>query len=322
MKKIFFYLSLFTFLYANSELEQVLEYEKNGDYERAMKIYKKIALQKSDINKSLSLTKKPTKNEEEENNIFSNIALKNYLGKEQSFNPFGISAYKMNYFLPYSYSFKNLENGNSKYEVKFQLSIKKMLFENLMGLDEKYYFAYTQTSWWQIYKHSSPFRENNYQPEFFIDFPLNFEENHLLNTLRFGLLHESNGQGDAELKSRSWNRIYLSTTLFYDNFIFVPRIWYRIPEPRNNDDNPDIRHYMGAFDINLGYVGKNFFVNSMFRNNLDFSDNKGATQLDFGYDLFDNGVFWYVQYFNGYGESLIDYNRYIQRLSMGLLIAY
>ncbi|EAI8207440.1 phospholipase A, partial [Campylobacter coli] len=29
-----------------------------------------------------------------------------------------------------------------------------------------------------------------------------------------------------------------------------------------------------------------------------------------------------LQYFNGYGESLIDYNKRLQRLSTGFLISY
>ncbi|EAL5466791.1 phospholipase, partial [Campylobacter coli] len=51
-------------------------------------------------------------------------------------------------------------------------------------------------------------------------------------------------------------------------------------------------------------------------------DNKGAVQVDIGYDIFDNGIYWYLQYFNGYGESLIDYNKRLQRLSTGFLISY
>ncbi len=73
----------------------------------------------------------------------------NYLGENESFNPLGISSYKMNYFLPFAYSFNSLGTNNNKSEAKFQLSVKKT-FENLLGLDEKYYIAYTQTSWWQI----------------------------------------------------------------------------------------------------------------------------------------------------------------------------
>ncbi|EOW3873961.1 phospholipase A, partial [Campylobacter coli] len=250
------------------------------------------------------------------------IALANYLGENSSFNPLGISSYKMNYFLPFAYSFGSLGGENRKTEMKFQLSIKKRLFEDLLGLGEKYYVGYTQTSWWQNYKHSSPFRETNYQPEFFVDIPLHFEDYKFLNNLRVGILHESNGKGDENLESRSWNRIYASSVFLYQRFLFVPRIWYRIPENSEDDDNPEITHYMGNFDINIGYLGNDYFINLMLRNNLDFHDNKGAVQVDIGYDIFDNGIYWYLQYFNGYGESLIDYNKRLQRLSTGFLISY
>ncbi|EHV9554409.1 phospholipase A, partial [Campylobacter jejuni] len=207
-------------------------------------------------------------------------------------------------------------------EAKFQLSVKKRLFENLLGLDEKYYIAYTQTSWWQIYEHSSPFRETNYQPEFFIDFPLYLKDYEFFNNLRVGILHESNGKGDENLQSRSWNRIYVSTAILYNKFLFVPRLWYRIPESKKDDDNPAILHYMGNFDVNLAYLGDDYFINLMLRNNLKFRNNKGAIQVDLGYDIFNNGIYWYLQYFNGYGESLIDYNKHLQRLSTGFLISY
>lgn len=200
--------------------------------------------------------------------------------------------------------------------------LKKDFFENLLGLDEKYYIAYTQTSWWQIYEHSSPFRETNYQPEFFIDFPLYLKDYEFFNNLRVGILHESNGKGDENLQSRSWNRIYVSTAILYNKFLFVPRLWYRIPESKKDDDNPAILHYMGNFDVNLAYLGDDYFINLMLRNNLKFHNNKGAIQVDLGYDIFNNGIYWYVQYFNGYGESLIDYNKHLQRLSTGFLISY
>lgn len=79
---------------------------------------------------------------------------------------------------------------------------------------------------------------------------------------------------------------------------------------------------MGNFDINLGYLGNDFFINTMLRNNLNFSRNKGAVQVDVGYDIFNNGIYYYVQYFNGYGDSLIDYNKRLERISMGFLISY
>ncbi|EAH5850839.1 phospholipase [Campylobacter coli] len=329
MRKIALFLSLCVFIWA-SDLQQALEYEKQGDYKKAMEIYKKLALKNSSVlisqeqNNSSEATQMQNSitMKKEEKQDFSRLALANYLGENESFNPLGISSYKMNYFLPFAYSFDSLGGENRKTEMKFQLSIKKRLFEDLLGLGEKYYVGYTQTSWWQNYKHSSPFRETNYQPEFFVDIPLHFEDYKFLNNLRVGILHESNGKGDENLESRSWNRVYASSVFLYQRFLFVPRIWYRIPENSEDDDNPEITHYMGNFDINMGYLGNDYFINLMLRNNLDFHDNKGAVQVDIGYDIFDNGIYWYLQYFNGYGESLIDYNKRLQRLSTGFLISY
>lgn len=261
------------------------------------------------------------KQDKEQQYDFAQMALENYLGKGFGENFLGIKAHNVNYFMPLSYTFKGRSGDNRRAEAKFQISIKKTLFENLLGLDEDYVFAYTQRAWWQLYKNSSPFREINFLPEFFVNVPLNLQNVPSLENVRVGLLHESNGKGDEEGLSRSWNRVYLSSVFVKDKFIFVPRIWYRIPEG-NDDDNPDIRHYMGSFDINLGYMGKGFFVNLLLRNNLNFDDNKGAVELSGGYDIFDNGILWYMQFFSGYGESLIEYNKRVIRLSTGVLIAF
>ncbi|MBZ7964159.1 phospholipase A [Campylobacter sp. 2457A] len=328
MKKIILFFLICNLAWAEN-FEEALEFEKKGDYKKAMQIYKSLLLKNQaqsfvdDKPEKIAVSNTQTSQKNlEDKEDFSKLALANYLDEDTGFNPLGITAYKMNYFLPFAYSFGSLGNDNRKMEMKFQLSIKKRLFENLFGLNEKYYIGYTQTSWWQNYKHSSPFRETNYQPEFFVDFPLYLKNYPFFNNLRLGILHESNGKGDENLESRSWNRIYASTAIFYKRFLFVPRIWYRIPEERKKDDNPDITHYLGNFDLNLGYLGKDYFANIMLRNNLDFRHNKGAIQVDVGYDIFNNGIYWYLQYFNGYGESLIDYNRKLQRLSTGFLISY
>ncbi|EAJ2693043.1 phospholipase A, partial [Campylobacter coli] len=185
MKKILFLIFFYSLVFCD-DFEQALEFEKKGQYEKAMQIYKKLALQnspKQDLKENnaslLSSIKHETQNTQKTPSTkedFSRIALANYLGENSSFNPLGISSYKMNYFLPFAYSFGSLGGENRKTEMKFQLSIKKRLFEDLLGLGEKYYVGYTQTSWWQNYKHSSPFRETNYQPEFFVDIPLHFED--------------------------------------------------------------------------------------------------------------------------------------------------
>ncbi|TKX30178.1 phospholipase [Campylobacter sp. MIT 12-5580] len=248
------------------------------------------------------------------------LNLQNYLGEIKRENFLQISEHGANYFLPFSYTFKGKYPRHKRTEAKFQISLKKPLFENIFGFDEKFYFAYTQTAWWQLYKDSSPFREINYQPEFFVSVPLYIDQFENLKNVRISLLHESNGKDDTELQSRSWNRVYISTLLVYDRFFITPRLWYRLPE--KDDDNKDITSYMGNFDLAVSYLAKDYFTSVLVRNNLNFKRNKGALQFDAGFDFWGNGVFLYVQYFNGYGESLIDYNRYLHKFSLGFYIAY
>ncbi|EAJ4418821.1 phospholipase, partial [Campylobacter jejuni] len=129
MRKIALFLSLCVLIWA-SDLQQALEYEKQGDYKKAMEIYKKLALKNSSvlISQEQNKTKQTTQNEKsiiaakEEKQDFSRLALANYLGENESFNPLGISSYKMNYFLPLAYSFNSLgvnNNNNNKSEAKF-----------------------------------------------------------------------------------------------------------------------------------------------------------------------------------------------------------
>lgn len=268
-----------------------------------------------------SQTQDETRKKDEKQD-FMQLALENYLGHSKGRNLFGISTYKMNYFMPVSYAFKGRMKDDHRAEVKFQISVKKPLFEDVLGFDETYYFAYTQTSWWQLYKHSSPFREINFAPELFVNVPLKLKGVESLKSVRLGLLHESNGKDDEDLKSRSWNRLYASAIFLRGHVLIEPRVWYRLPESADDDDNPRITHYAGRFDVNVAYLAKDYFAALMLRNNLNFKDNKGALELSFAYDLFSNGVFWYVQGFSGYAERLILYDKNTQRLSIGVLIAY
>ena len=57
----------------------------------------------------------------------------------------------------------------------------------------------------------------------------------------------------------------------------------------------------------------------MSRNNLESGFQRGALQLSWSFPLFK----WpylkgYVQYFTGYGESLIDYDHYVNTIGFGL----
>ncbi len=181
------------------------------------------------------------------------------------------------------------------------------------------YVAYTNLSFWQAYNSdfSRPFRETNHEPEIFLSFKNNWKfwgvTNNLINV---GIVHQSNGQ-DAE-QSRSWNRIYAHFVFQKDNFTVSLKPWLRILKDDKDDDNPDIEKYLGHGELRVGYKMGNHTFSSMFRHNFR-SDQKGALELGWSFPLV-NRVRGYVQYFYGYGESLIDYNESVNRLSVGIAL--
>ena len=124
---------------------------------------------------------------------------------------------------------------------------------------------------------------------------------------------------------RSWNRLYANFIWEKDGFVFSFKPWYRLPEKAkeniliaDGDDNPDIYKYMGYFEFSGAYRYNEHEFSFMARNNLN-SDNRGALQLDWSFPIWGR-LRGYAQYFNGYGESLIDYNVDIQRFGVGFLL--
>ena len=237
--------------------------------------------------------------------------------KQMLTKTFDISPYKMNYLLPITYDGVSHE-GRDHAETKFQLSFQKALSDNLLGLHESFVVAYTQTSWWQTAAESAPFRETNYQPEIFMVMP-HFDRDSFIKAYQVGLLHESNGQGDA--KSRSWNRIYAKTYLQAGDLVVAPRVWYRIPENAADDDNPNIDDYLGSADIEFAYPWKKQLFKVLVRNNLQRENNRGAVQFDWSFLLWENNLFGYIQLYSGYSESLIDYDKRSDRIGIGFALS-
>jgi phospholipase A1/A2 len=208
-------------------------------------------------------------------------------------------------------------------EAKFQLSLKLKLWEDIFDKDVDLWFGYTQLAFWQLYNSafSSPFRETNYEPELLLNFRTNYDILGLKGRIiNLGFNHQSNGRADP--LSRSWNRAVANFGFERDKFSLLLKTWYRIPENSADDDNPDITKFMGNGEVWGYYYWKKHRFAVMFRNNLRVN-NKGAVQLDWSFPLplITNERFaGYIQYFNGYGESLIDYNNTVNRISIGFML--
>ena len=249
-----------------------------------------------------------------------------------------LTPHKRNYLMPASY----LGDGNEEpframgmvpegdrlknVEAKFQLSLKFTLADGLLLPRDHLYFGFTTLSFWQAYNQdvSAPFRETNYEPELFWATPLDWGPLGLdAGLFSVGFSHQSNGRGGT--LSRSWNRIYANVAFEKDDLVVSLKPWWRIPESRKDDpldadgdDNPDIERFMGHFELSTVFRRGNHEVGLMLRNNLR-SDNKGAVQLEWTFPLW-RGIRGYAQYFNGYGESLIDYDAHIERVGLGILL--
>jgi phospholipase A1 len=244
--------------------------------------------------------------------------------------PWAVLPYHRNYLLPVTWNeslnrgpWENLFPGEGlqQEEAKFQISFKALAVRNVFGEGTDLWAAYTQESWWQVYNQdlSSPFRETNYQPE--IMFTMENDETLLgfTNTqLGLSFNHQSNGR--SQVLSRSWNRVIASADFERNNTLLRLRAWYRVPESRENDDNPSIWNTMGYGDATVVWRAGEHEFSIMARNNLRTgSETNGALQLDWTFPI-SRRFRGYVQYFNGYGESLIDYDARSHRIGIGIAL--
>ena len=242
---------------------------------------------------------------------------------------FKLTPYRPNYILPVSCN--DSQNGESwaqqepdgsidDVEVKFQLSAQVKVWDDLYQGNGDLWLAYSQLSFWQMYNgdSSAPFRETNYEPEAYISWTTDYPILGLTNRIvRLGFTHQSNGRSGA--LSRSWNRVYAVFGLEKGNFALHLKPWYRFAEGSSEDDNPDIADYLGYGELDLYYKWGSHLFHVLWRNNLDLNGNRGAIQLDWAFPLYQ-GFKGYVQYFNGYGESLLDYDDAANRISLGVML--
>ena len=239
-----------------------------------------------------------------------------------------IRTHRSNYMLPLAHNSSPNEDPIQdaidqdvlENEVKFQLSLKTKLWQDVLDRDMDLWFGYTQKSFWQLYnsEDSAPFRETNYEPECLLNFRTNFRVFGMnARNVNVGFNHQSNGR--SEPLSRSWNRIVAGIGLEKGSFTMLLKTWYRIPESRDEDDNRHIDEYMGPGEIWAYYFWKGHRFGAMLRNNVRFGHNRGALQLEWSFPLVKR-VSGYIQYFTGYGESMVDYDHSVNRISAGFIL--
>ncbi len=258
-------------------------------------------------------------------------------------SPFLLLPHRPNYILPFTY-YSNpsnyerdrilqhysgdddatLEDGNDHIEAVFQISIKVQLASGIIGKLSTLSVGYTNRSFWQAYNSdiSRPFRETNHEPELMLNWQT---KNNWIDAFGVSLNHQSNGQTSS--MSRSWNRIIFSALSVTDYAVVSGKLWWRIPEESDSDpwdpednDNPDIDDYMGPGELTLRFMPGNQTIDVTVRNNFNPDENRGALQLEWTFPM-TKKIKGYGFFFDGYGDSLIDYNHYQQRIGLGIKLS-
>jgi len=246
-------------------------------------------------------------------------------------NSFGLRPYRVNYLLPFGIAnrpYTSHQPDIIKYdrkEAELQVSLKLQVAHNLFGMDERYYLSYTQHAFWQIYIYSSPFRENLYNPEGFVVFPISDTKSIFqMRSVKFAVAHKSNGQPNTENipefkgfnLSKSINYFYSTLRMQHSTLITDMTLLLPFPGSSNLSDNPDLMKYLGYTKVKFTYFYHENMFTMMVRGNFDSM--KGAVEATYSYPLRKDKSYFYMKLFSGYVESLIDYNKNITKFSIGV----
>ncbi|MBL9215808.1 MAG: phospholipase A [Opitutaceae bacterium] len=206
---------------------------------------------------------------------------------------------------------------------KFQFSFKYRLFGEQAALGEALpalrgvFLGYTQRSLWDIEADSSPFFDTSYMPEVLFESQA-FADPGSPGGLKLlgyhvGLKHESNGRDGAA--SRSLNIVYFRPAVAFGrldgwNLLVVPRVFAYVSDRSNN---PTIADYRGNLEL-TAIVGRNDRFALALTGRLGHGAHRGSLQADLTIPvqfnrLLDFATYVLIQYWDGYGESLRDYDR-------------
>lgn len=200
---------------------------------------------------------------------------------------------------------------------KLQLSAKEQIFSGV-----SLYVGYTQLMLWDFGVESTPFRDVNFNPELFYRFE--FEGGQRVDLGLFE--HISNGKAGPESRSVNTTNIGYSKKFEDGAFLFEPGV--RLSAFWALDEyNRDYRDYLGIYALTFRFASREILVPSA---EFNFEIRPGGTwggRYDRGYqqmevalrlDRTDFLPYLFIQYFNGYGESLLTYNQWSSHLRIGL----
>lgn len=187
-------------------------------------------------------------------------------------------------------------------------------------------FAYTQVIFWELQKESKPFLDATYSPEIFYRFPRAVDP---WVSVDLGLwAHNSNGKAGAD--SRSYDYSYVrgvyakEWTRLSAAFFAKLKVIYG-----NEETTEEILNYVGPLDFGVEVFG---LLEGLFIDQAEirlevqpggkFSTefHKGGYQISANFRIkgIDLNPAFYIQYYHGYAETLINYDQKVDVVRAGI----
>ena len=190
------------------------------------------------------------------------------------------SLFKDNYFIGGTTIGHKPTAANS--DVKFQLSIAQRLTKSKLPFDTYLFIQYTQKAFWNVFQKSLPMRDLNFNPGIGLG--------HLIAA--------------AVVLNKNWEAQF--------------KTWIPIVDGKYNKD---LLKYNGIFQVATNFRTDNKRFNCgviLTKRKTWFSFN---TQVELSYKFNNNeNQYFFLQYYNGYGENLLEYNHFKSMLRIGFVI--
>ncbi|MBN2735653.1 MAG: phospholipase A [Spirochaetales bacterium] len=203
-------------------------------------------------------------------------------------------------------------------QVKLQLSFK---YDLLYSLKAGLYLGYTQLMFWDLYNFSSPFEEILFCPEVFWEFRSGYNFlNDIVFTyvdfLRFSFYsHRSNGQDNTNSRGIETGYIQGQFGIGSESWRLGLGLKYHLWTWRKEESNLDYLDYLGPLEAKLFLYSKD---NGEKQEELYIKAGLlGSQKTDLYVNFLEAGIMSrvllsrfrpYLQFYYGYGESLLFYN--------------
>jgi len=201
-------------------------------------------------------------------------------------------------------------SGEPDTKVQLSLKLRPIKSENL-------YFGYTQLMFWELGKNSAPFKDVNYNPELYYEWVVGKA---FTRAIRLGLEHRSNGREGTT--SRSYDRVYtdalLAVGLGSYEVLWNAKVFYVYDIDWRY--NRDMKNYMGWWSTRFSVQGvdEQYFPRKAeayvsFSSGGTKGEKLGNGAVEFGLKyrarLLGFMPYLMIQYYYGYMESMLTYNK-------------